>query len=130
MNWQAVGALAELAASIGVLATLVYLALQIRKSHQIDLATLYQMRADAARELVRGPAMSESLLAALGRAEAGEELSVLDQRLLDNQLFQHFNHFESSHYLTQLGLLSDEHWKSDLATIVMTFRQNRRMRSY
>jgi hypothetical protein len=35
MNWDAIGALAELAAAVGVIITLVYLAVQIRQSSSL-----------------------------------------------------------------------------------------------
>ena len=124
MNWEAIGAVAELLASTFVLVTLVYLALQMRKTHQIALATLYQMRADAAREVTLVPVMSASLEGALRRLEAGEKVSVVDERLMNSHMFALFNHFESSHFLNQSGFLSDEHWESDLATISMMIRQN------
>ena len=42
MNWDAMGAVAELAGALAVIATLVYLSLQIRQNSEIAKADLYQ----------------------------------------------------------------------------------------
>ncbi len=39
MNWDAIGAIAELLGAVGVIASLVYLATQIRQSHQATRAS-------------------------------------------------------------------------------------------
>ena len=45
MNWEAIGALGEVAGALTVFATLVYLATQIRQSRKATLADIYQSRA-------------------------------------------------------------------------------------
>ena len=47
VNWEALGALAELTAAAGVIASLIYLASQIRQSSRHIEASLYQSANDA-----------------------------------------------------------------------------------
>ena len=53
MNWEALGAIAELLGAIGVIATLVYLALQVRESREATQANTRQMRGQAYVELAQ-----------------------------------------------------------------------------
>jgi hypothetical protein len=75
MNWEAVSAIADVFASIAVLVTLIYLALQIRQAkEQISLAGQLH-RADAARGLMSSVSDSDHLapiLAKLGGFNWGE----------------------------------------------------------
>ena len=75
MNWEAVSAIAEMFASIAVLVTLIYLALQISQAkEQITLAG-QRHRADAARDVLSSVSDSDHLapiLAKLGGFPWGE----------------------------------------------------------
>ena len=46
MNWEAIGAVGELLVAVSVLATLVYLALQVRDARKLLLVSAYQSRTD------------------------------------------------------------------------------------
>jgi len=127
---QLLGNYGEFLGAIAVFVTLIYLALQIKKTHQIALATLYQMRADAARSLVAQRLQSNELIKVFEKVERHEELTATDRILLDGQFFSALNHFESSHYLYQSGFLDEEHWKSDLRTLSAMFMESEYLRSY
>ena len=62
MNWEAVGAIGEAIAAAGVIATLVYLALQIRQNTQTVRAATFQQAAAAstalAEQLSRDPELT------------------------------------------------------------------------
>jgi hypothetical protein len=54
MNWEAVGAIAELLGAIGVIASLVYLAIQIRMSRSVVRTSNYlQLNAQSADLIAR-----------------------------------------------------------------------------
>ena len=97
--------------------SLVFVGLQMRQTHEIAEATLYQMRSDAARELMTAQLGSEVLADIEAKVSEGGELSVYEiyARSLMPLIF--FNHFENSHYLYESGFLGEEHWASDLAAI-------------
>ncbi len=46
MNWDALGAIAELLGAVGVIASLLYLGRQIRQSTKQSFASSYQARAE------------------------------------------------------------------------------------
>jgi len=48
MNWEAIGAIGEIAGALAVVLTLLYLARQINESRKATVAQIYQGRADAA----------------------------------------------------------------------------------
>jgi len=54
MNWDAIGAIAELLGAVGVIASLVYLATQIRQSREQLSQTPRAMRADTYQQFYRG----------------------------------------------------------------------------
>ena len=84
MNWEALGSIAELVGSVAVLATLIYLAVQIKKTQEIAQAQSY----DASRlvELEQ----SKVLIAhadLIERSNAGEELTGVETRVLNTMLY-------------------------------------------
>lgn len=61
MNWEAVGAIAELAGAVAVVVTLAYLAKQITQNTNIMKAQAYQARSDALMDLTMRVGESENL---------------------------------------------------------------------
>ncbi len=53
MNWDAVGALAELAGAIGVIATLIYLSVQLRQNSALLASSVASSERDAINEVSR-----------------------------------------------------------------------------
>ena len=103
----------ELVGIGAVVASLIFVGLQMRQTHEIALATLYQMRSDAARELriaLVDPTMYEE---SASKARSGQELDEDDVNRLIMMNSAMFNHFENTHYLFQLGFIPAEHWDSD-----------------
>ena len=68
MNWDAVGAISELVAAIGVILSLIYLAMQIRRDSNATISNTTQLRATGAREALLAIATTESLADLLSRA--------------------------------------------------------------
>ena len=73
MNWDAVSAIAELTGSLAVLATLIYLAVQLRQQNDVTRAQIEQQRADSVTQL-------SSLYS------AGENLGLISKVMLDRSL--------------------------------------------
>lgn len=105
--------IAELVGITAIVASLVFVGLQMRQTHDIALATLYQMRSDAARELRLSFSNPGRVHAIMDKLADGEELTVSDVRALQVQLETVLSHFENSHYLHSLGYLPTEHWEGD-----------------
>lgn len=120
MNWEALGAIAELVGSLAVVATIGYLVVQIRQSTkfaQIDAAQ--QLRAGM-NDVLRGISdNTESLRvyekgltdpSALDRSERIRfDLIVLQMLRVAESLYLHFDD----------GFLSDESWDSTLAALLV-----------
>ena len=78
VNWDAIGAIAELLGAIGVIASLFYLASQIRRnSESVEAATALSVSQNAQLRLLV-PAQTPELAAALGKSMSGEELSATE----------------------------------------------------
>ena len=109
-----------------VVASLVFVGLQMRQDQEIAKATLYQMRSDSARELGMAVIENTDLRDAIIRSStAGPEgLSPNDNLLIIVNCQTVLGHFENSHHLFQLGFLSSEQWAADLKQIATFIGRN------
>ena len=103
MNWDAVGAIAELAGAIGVIASLIYLARQIRQSNATDKLTA-TLSLQASYNEVAALFAEDGDLIATGLADLSK-LDKGDQYKLSVKLNLLFGHIEfvNAHY--QKGLI-------------------------
>ncbi len=126
MNWEALGAIGETLGALGVIVTLVYLAIQIRQNTQsmqegrrLTLAQTYQMRADALQDMLVQASTSiiGGIIVKLTEAGYPEDLSALDQ--LDTEELGRFrlwqiaqqSHWDNMHYQYQQGYLDEEYYE-------------------
>ena len=119
MNWDAIGAIAELLGAIGVIASLVYLATQIRQSReqmsqntQAMRASGYQHFADSWNQVMnRGMDNPER--------ERAVRLGMLDYTNLSEEDVFRFNFWmngviqaqDNAHYQYRVGMLDEERWQ-------------------
>ena len=123
------GALGELLGSIAVLATLVYLSVQVRQntrsmdeSKRLALAQTYQMRSDALQMMLVHAADSEyigPIITKLTSAGYPEDLSSLDQlstvergRFRQWQIAQQ-THWDNMFYQYQQGFIDPEYYENE-----------------
>ena len=71
MNWDAVGAIAEILGSITVISTLFYLALQVKHARDQIRTSVRESRNTAARELQLSVIQNPQLVRVMGKAYAG-----------------------------------------------------------
>jgi hypothetical protein len=99
MNWDAIGALAELAAAVGVIITLVYLAVQIRQSSSLvaqnnkllDVSVANSIR-DAQNELSRILACDQAVAGIFWKGLADRSsLSDGDKQQFDSMMYLQFS---------------------------------------
>ncbi len=109
-KWQS---LIDIVGIVAIVGSLIFVGLQMRQTHEIALATLYQMRSDAARELRLVRVDATMLDRSESKAINGELLDDDDVRRFNAVNGALFNHFENSHYLFQLGYVPAEHWEGD-----------------
>ncbi len=121
-NWKDI---AELIGIAAIVASLVFVGLQMKQSQEIALSNAYQSRAATVIEMVTANAANENGLAAwyapdsasidsLSAAEvrAGNQMALSLLLAYDNMLFQHEN-----------GFISDEGWAAGRADMKGMMRQ-------
>jgi hypothetical protein len=120
------GALAEMLGAIGVIATLAYLAVQVRQntesieaSQRLALAQTYQMRADALQSMLVQAASTNigSIIVKLTQSGYPEDVAALDVltpeergRFRQWQIAQQ-THWDNMHFQYQLGFLDEEYYR-------------------
>jgi hypothetical protein len=122
------GALGEFVGAIAVIATLVYLAVQIRQntrsleaSQRLALAQTYQMRSDALQTMLVQAASSEIGRIICKVTEAGypEDLSALDALTVEEwSRFRQWHiaqqaHWDNMHFQYQQGFLDEEYYRDE-----------------
>ena len=102
-----------------LVASLLFVGLQMRQDQEIAKATLYQMRSDSARELGMAVLENSELREVIFRSMTNgtHDLSPNDLMLVDFNCQTILGHFENSHHLYQLGFLSTEQWTADRSQI-------------
>jgi hypothetical protein len=116
MNWDAVGAMAELLGAIGVILSLVYLAMQIRQNtksledtRRLALAQSYEHRAQMAHDSILQLRDSEHALEAITRfhQEGADSLTEIEHaRVVLDQAAQ-WERIDNVFKQRQLGFLDD-----------------------
>jgi hypothetical protein len=117
MNSEKTRLVVEIVGIVAIVASLIFVGLQMRQTHEIALVTLTQMRSDASRELAVAQIGSEPLLAIDAKIEAGEDLTPYETMTRSLLPFIFFNQFENSPFLHTEGYITDEQWQSDLVAI-------------
>ena len=107
MNWEAVGAVGEIVGALGVLLTLVYLAVQIRKNSEdtrnSTIFSIMAMQADNRRTV-----MSSDIADLVTRSEAGEELLMHEERKLMYYEQSNLQDIEAAYIQYLAGTLPEE----------------------
>jgi hypothetical protein len=112
MNWDAIGAIAELLGAIGVIASLVYLATQIRESHE-------QMRAATYQQLQQQIAESMNWQSHSPEIEQATRLGIANFKQLSEEDAHRFFVWaggvlmacENAYYQYRIGMLDDDRWR-------------------
>ena len=134
MSIMELGALGEVLGSIAVLATLVYLSVQIRQNtrvmnegRKLALAQTYQVRSDALQMMLVHAADSEHIgpiISKLTGAGSPEDVSALEQ--LSNVERQRFRlwqiaqetHWDNMFFQYQQGFIDEEYYRDSFRTRV------------
>jgi hypothetical protein len=110
----------EVIGIFGVLASLIFVGLQMKQDRTIARATLYQMRSDAVRELMAMQIENRDLTAQY--LDPVESLKPEVGYAITAGIMAQISHFENTHNLYQLGLVTKEQWDSDIPLICETLR--------
>jgi hypothetical protein len=111
MNWDAIGAIAELAGAVGVVASLVYLGTQIRHSTKASNVeaklTTTGMHASVVDMLISDPALDELFMRGV---VSMDELTREEIQRFSNLCLKTFWFFSAAHYQLRTGMLDDDNW--------------------
>lgn len=111
MNWEAIGAIAELVAALAVVISLVYLALQVKEGTEAARTSTYESIVSDFGALNRVIASTPDLSALFVRGQEDYGALTADERARVSQLFfVCFHNFENIYYQYRKGYLEDDVW--------------------
>ncbi len=123
MNWEAIGALGEAIGAVGVIASLLYLAMQVRASTRASAveSKLASTRfyTDFLGSLIQSPELNELYLR--GRKDLGS-LTSPEYHRFSNLSFQAFAFFSAGYFQFSRGTLSEPDWYENRAVIQFWLR--------
>jgi hypothetical protein len=131
MNWDAIGAIAELLGAIGVIASLVYLATQIRHSREQMIQNTRAMRASAYQQFEHSlseRAMSQVTVPGLARIvllgmSDLEQLNEEEMRQFAAWEYANMRGFDNAYYQFQLGMFDEDRWQMSIAELKWNLQQ-------
>jgi hypothetical protein len=108
VNWEALGAVAELAGAVGVIASLFYLGSQLRRnSESIEAATALSI-SEATQQRLLAPAQNRELAEAFSKMVVGDELSAAERVQVAFFNRATMRGIESTFAQQKRGLLADD----------------------
>ncbi len=123
MNWDAIGAIAELLGAVGVIASLVYLATQMKQNTRAMRASSYQMLRQEVTQVFQSPVaihgLSKTIRTGLTDFERLDEDEALEFGYWAIGIVQTY---DNAYYQYRVGMLDGDRWEMQRAVIVGLFR--------
>jgi hypothetical protein len=116
MNWDAIGAVSELMGALGVIATLLYLSIQVRQNSKMMKANSKQSISDASQQLIYKMA-DEVEVMQKGLFEH-ESLNPIEYRKLWFLSRAMLRGYEAQIFQHKVGLLDESEW-NDLKRVIV-----------
>ena len=112
MNWDALGATGEVLGSLGVLITLVYLAVQVKQNNAYAKAQIYQARADAAHYMLAEFNDTSIIMKLLGEnfepvPDGWDKLTLEEKYVFRKLAWANDTHIDNVLKQQELGLIDD-----------------------
>lgn len=107
MTLQELAYIGDLIAAAGVIASLVYLAIQIKRGESTTRAATTQDLLSKSIDMI----LSQDIDSPLIKASCGHELSDLEKAKLDQLYFARFSHFNDAYHQNEVGKLDPEIWE-------------------
>jgi len=114
MSWEGWAAIGQLIGAAGVIASLVFVGIQVRQSVRAAKATAFQGLASTIIEVNMRHIDNPAILEVIDRAGKGEALSAAEHRLYVTLILSAVRLAQSAYYQVQLGLLD----RSKLESVV------------
>ena len=117
MNWVAIGAIGELIGGAAVIATLIYLAIQLRQNTKGIRAQSYYNVLSGKNALYRELASDRELFSILGQGLAAKPPfdNIMDGARVHLLFYAFMNEFETTYLLYKAGAVEEEIWLRDRA---------------
>ena len=124
MNWEAIGAIGEIAGATGVIITLVYLSVQLRQSTKASQITAIQNSMENSARFSELLSTDDELARIfwLGLSNP-EELEPTEQRKFISTLNVFMRRESVAFYLHKEGTMPDHLWNSRVASLTGTLNQ-------
>ena len=107
----------QLAASIGVVVSLVFVGFEIQQSRKIATADIFQQRTALLLQQLGLSIPADVAHRVRMKAMAEEVLTPDEDRLLYTLFAARLAYWENNHFQYQLGLLDEEQWQASLTSI-------------
>ncbi len=124
MNWEALGAIAELGGAMGVVVTLVYLATQIRRSSAADNANAYQSIMNSWHQATALLLDSDNRTVFLKGLSRYDDLCESERLMFHVQAAQMLDRFESMLHFSFLGVTDKVHPAEQFTPLVRDLLSN------
>lgn len=121
MNWEAIGAVGEVVGAAGVIASLVYLSIQIRQNTQSTMAATYQQATSGLRALSWGMASTPDLGLIFAKGRQGAPLTDEEAARFHWACLAAFRTYENIFYQYERGVLEERVWRGVQEAMVQMF---------
>ncbi len=120
MNWDAISSIAEVVGAIGVIVSLIFVGLQIRKSTVANEAATYQASVGFDIDMLMNLSSNADqarIFNAYTWVEENAELTTIDTIRAEYQMTALLRHLENLFLQHQLGMLSEKIWQTRKALL-------------
>jgi len=103
----------DLVGTVAIIASLVFVGLELQQSRQIAIADVYQQRTAMNIDLINSRFTPEQIRPLFDKAYFSDDpLTPRENYLLHYSLHPFFAYWENNHFQFELGLLPEEQWES------------------
>jgi hypothetical protein len=113
----------QVAGTFGVIASLLFVGLEMRQAREIAVSQAYQSRAESEVASALDAAGNSMFLSGEAKIYAGraEDLSPEEEIALEYQFGALLTLWENDHFQYERGFLSEEHWEKTVKNMTCTF---------
>ena len=102
----------ELAGITALVASLIFVGLQMKQAHQIAQAATYQARTDSEMSIFNLIFESEALEQSMVKDLLGQPLSDYEKQLMRLHFNPRMMYYENAHFQWEQGMITDDHWRA------------------
>lgn len=120
MDWQAIGAIGEVGGAVGVVATLVYLAVQIRQNSAVTRAQTRAQISLYSDRIIEGYLSNQPLAEIAQKVRDGEALTATETFVRSMLIRRIFRNAEHSYYQYRVGTYDTAEFQGERVTFART----------